>query len=559
MQRKILTAGAILILFVLYSSAQMPAELIFTRITKKDGLASNSTFHTVRDKKGFLWIATQNGLQRYDGSRFLSFRHRPRDSSSILQNSISHLYIDKKDRLWLLFDNKLGTFNTVKSTFREAKIKSAVGVVRKIIEDPQGRIILFADSKQFLFDEATGSFNAEYALPPLPPGVAIADMAIDHATGAYWFTGKQGSIVYDPKRNKYLSKEPGEVRSKARDSLVAVKNARYPFIAKDGSWWMVNWIPFTALAPALYRYDPRSDTLMRYEKIREYKSSETYYEIWNIFEQSNGTMWIYGMGLFAWYHPVEHRFININSDPFQQNGIEYDFVSNLSEDREKNIWVCTNKGVYRFNVDAQVFRNIPNRRMDDSAIAQKGVSSIIETKNDGIWVSTWGSGIFSYNNQLQPIPNGLVTADAKNKQLHASCMIERKNGEIVIGTQTGEIKIYDPARRRQTSLLHSLLRGETITQLVEDRETNVWIGTTSGRVVKCNKGNWVDTANAFVALLSDIGDIMNFYEDGKARLWISTATNGVHVLDTRTGKVLKHYSGDGGSNDGLLNDGSTLR
>jgi hypothetical protein len=50
-------------LFVFWSMAQPPSKIIFSRITKKEGLASNTAFQAVRDKEGFLWIATQNGLQ----------------------------------------------------------------------------------------------------------------------------------------------------------------------------------------------------------------------------------------------------------------------------------------------------------------------------------------------------------------------------------------------------------------------------------------------------------------------------------------------------------------
>src|ERR1700712_1381991 len=102
----------VFLFFTITAFAQMPSQLIFSRLTKKEGLASNTTFQTARDKQGFLWIATQNGLQRYDGNRFLTSRHIPGDTTSLAANIVNHLYIDKKDRLWILFDTKTGLFNT---------------------------------------------------------------------------------------------------------------------------------------------------------------------------------------------------------------------------------------------------------------------------------------------------------------------------------------------------------------------------------------------------------------------------------------------------------------
>jgi ligand-binding sensor domain-containing protein len=429
-------------------------------------------------------------------------------------------------------------------------------MIKKIMEDGQGRIILFADSKQFVYDETQHSFASSYPLPALPPGYTIGDMAVDPSTGSYWFTGKQGSFLYDPKAKQFNSKEQNNINDPALDSLGPVKNARYPFIARDGNWWMVNWIPFIGPAPVLYSYDKKKNKLLRFEKIRAYKA-DSYYEIWSIFQQSNGTIWIYGMGLLASYNPEEKRFTHINSDPFRQNGIDYDMVSNLYEDREKNVWVCTNKGLYRFNTDAQVFRNLPNRRLNDTTDIHNAVSAIVQTQKNEIWVSTWGAGIFSYNEQLQPVLNPVTEADPFNKSLHASSMMRRRNGEVWIGLQTGELKIYDPAAKKCFSLAHPLIKGEIIQQLFEDRQGNTWIGSHSGLLVKCENSNWKDSTHGFKTVLSEAGDIFKLYEDNNDHLWICTAATGVYEMDISSGRVVKQFKETGGKNDGLLNDGAT--
>ena len=556
MLRKILTAVALLLLFAFYSSAQIPSPLIFSRVTKKEGLASNTTFQTVRDRQGFLWIATQNGLQRYDGNRFLTFRHLPGNAFSIAENTINHLYVDKKGRLWLLFDKQIGIFNTTNFHFAEIKINATIGMIKKILEDGEGRIVMFADSKQFVFDEKKQAFASNYPLPSLPAGYTIGDMAVDPVTGLYWFTGKQGSLLYDPKTKKFNSKEQNLVKDPVLDTLGTLKNARYPFVAKDGSWWMVTWIPFTGTPPVLYNYDKKKNKFKQFEKIRAYKV-DSYFEIWSIFQHSDETIWIYGMGLLAYYNTTENRFIHINSDPFQQNGIDYDYVSNLYEDSEKNVWVSTNKGLYRFNVDAQVFRNIPNYRSNDTAVVRNAVSAVTQMQDSSIWVSTWGAGIFSYDAKLQPIPNPVTDAAPLNKNLHASSMIRRRNGEVWIGLQTGDLQVYEPQSKKVFPVAHPSTNGEVIQQLFEDRQGNTWIGTNSGRFIKCKNGNWKDTSNAFTSVLSDISDIFKIYQDKEGYIWICTAGTGVYKINPASGRVLKQYTETGGKNDGLLNDGAT--
>ena len=556
MLRRILIATTLFSLFTFCSSAQIPSPLIFSRLTKKEGLASNTTFRTVQDKQGFLWIATQNGLQRYDGNRFLTFRHISNNASSIPENNVSRVFIDSKGRLWVLFDKQIGIFNTSNFTFNEAKVDSSSTLLKKIIEDDKGHIILFADDKMFVYNEVQHSFGSVYPLPGLPRGYTITDMRVIPSTGLYWFTGNQGSLLYDPKTKQFFSSEQNTIHDPALDSLGAVKNARYPFIAKDGSFWIVSWAPFMASAPPmLYSYDKNKNQLLRFEKIRPYKA-DSYYEIWNIFQQSNGTIWVYGMGLLAYYNPEEERFIHIKSDHFQQNGIDYDFVTSLYEDNEKNVWVCTNNGLYRFNTEAQVFRNVPNKRFNDTTVVSNAVSAVVQTQNNDIWVSTWGGGVFSYNDELQPIPNPITLADPKNKVLHASYMIQRRNGEIWIGTQTGELKIYDRAANKCFSVRPLLLRGQIITQLLEDRSGSTWIGTADGLLMKCENGNWTDTTHSFKTMLSDVSHIMRLYEDSSNHLWVCTATKGVYELDI-DGHILRQLKENADKNAGLLNDGAT--
>ncbi|MFT3909306.1 MAG: triple tyrosine motif-containing protein [Ferruginibacter sp.] len=543
------------LLFAVGASSQTPSQIIFSRITKQEGLASNTAFQTVRDKEGFLWIATQNGLQRYDANRFLTFRHVPGDTSSIAANSVSHLYIDRKDRLWLLFENKVGIFNRVHFKFKGTKVNAPIAMVKKIMEDDQGRIILFADNKQFVYDETQKVFNPGYPLPVLPANYTIGDLAIDSSSNTYWFTGKQGSLLYDAKTKQFNSKEHLVINDPLLDSFISIKSAKYPFVAKDGSWWVVNWIPFTAAPPALYHYDKKQNQLQAFEKIRAYKA-DSYYEIWSIFQQSNGTIWIYGMGLLAYYNKEEDRFIHINSDAFQKNGIDYDFVSNLYEDKEKNVWVSSNKGLYRFNIDAQVFRNVPSIRLHDTAAALNTVSRILQTKNNGIWASTWGAGIFSYNNELQPIANPVTDAGPMYRNMHVGCMMQRRNGEIWIGLQTGDLVIYDATANKTSVVGHSLLKGNIIEQLLEDHNGNTWIGSNSGTLVKCEAGNWKDSSS-FRSMLTDASDIFRLYEDSSNHLWVCTATSGLYKIDPSDGHVLKQYRAGADKNDGLLNDGAT--
>lgn len=555
MRIRLLIITALFLLASVNALAQQQ-PIIFSRVTRADGLASNMTFQSLRDKQGFLWIATQNGLQRYDHNRFLTFRHIPGNAGTIPENSVSRLYLDRKDRLWVAFDTKIGLFDRNTLIFQGLPIDTPINIIKKITEDPQGRLLLFADSKVLVFDELTHRFHAPYPMSPTPAGYQFGDMVPIPGTDKFWVTGKSGSMIYDPSTREYATQEDNKNKFIALDSLGKIRNARYPFIDRDGNWWLVDWMPFVGPAPILYRYDKGKNRLQRFEKIRAYKA-DSYYEIWNVFQQSNGTIWIYGIGLLAYYDKSEQRFIHINSGPFQRNGIDYDMVSHLQEDEEHNVWVSTNKGLYRFNTEAQVFRNLQNLAPGDTAAVHNAVSRILQTRQHGIWVSTWGAGVFSYDEALRPIANPIRAADPVNASLHASAMMERSNGEVWVGLQTGGIKVFDPAANRVYGFQHSLLKGEIIQQLFEDREGNTWIGTSSGLLLKCMASNWRDSLQAFETILSETSDIFKIYQDQKGKIWICTSATGIYEIDGSSGKTLRQFKQAVGKDDGLLNDGAS--
>jgi signal transduction histidine kinase len=101
------------------------------------------------------------------------------------------------------------------------------------------------------------------------------------------------------------------------------------------------------------------------------------------------------------------------------------------------------------------------------------------------------------------------------------------------------------------------LKGLIISQIQEDDAGNIWIGSTSGILVKCEKGNWKDTSHAYRVIRSDAGDIMKFYVDKNHHLWICTSSDGLYEMDIQTNKLVRQFHGNADNNEGLLNDGAT--
>jgi ligand-binding sensor domain-containing protein/signal transduction histidine kinase len=529
--------------------AQPPSQLIFSRLTKNEGLVSNAVFQTIQDKQGYLWIATQNGLQRYDGHHFLNFHAIPRDSSSIPGNSISRLFIDRKDRLWIVSGRRTGIFSSKSFRFSEAAVPGNINFVRKIVQDVEGRILLFADIPGvFVYDEKRNEFLDSYSLPNVPDSIPIRDMISDTDTNRIWIASKQGLFLYDKRKKIFYPGSPSG--DPVLKSLGFVRNTRHPYISKDGSFWLTSWVPFAA-NPELYRYNPKKG-LSRFTSIRDF-----YHEVWDLYEQKDGTLWIYGVGLLAYYNQKTGGFTVIPSEPFAENHIQYDAVNNVFEDKDNNVWISTNRGLFRFNSSLQVFRHVALKGLNDTGAVSVAVASILQTKNAGIWVGTWGKGIFSYDKNLEPIPNLLNEQDQLNKKLSVVSMIERKRGEIWLGLRTGVIKIVNTEAKTVYDFKPTLLKDKMIWQLLEDKAENVWIGAHNGELLYCQAGNWRDSMHSLQVLHTGLSEISKLYEDRNGNIWICTVSNGLYTVDGKSKKIIRHLTQSGPVNKSLPEEGVT--
>ena len=175
--------------------------------------------------------------------------------------------------------------------------------------------------------------------------------------------------------------------------------------------------------------------------------------------------------------------------------LHYDGVNSITEDREHNVWVCSNQGLYRFNPEAQLFHAYVNKPFDKDTSYLPDVSDFVQLKNGAFVVTTWGNGLFAYDSSFKPIKQDFIEQGKKLAEGMDWSIIQRKNGDIWRGHQGGYLYIYYDSTKTTKLLKPDIFNHSTIRQVVEDMNGNVWLGCQSGLVVK-----WKADSNVFVAM-----------------------------------------------------------
>jgi ligand-binding sensor domain-containing protein len=161
------------VLLQLLAPAQQAREYSFKHFSVSSGLASNTVNAITQDAEGYIWIATTNGLQRYDGNNFISFKAQGGSPSAIPSSQIMGLYKDGEHNLWVIADNnRIGIFDTRKFLFKEAKIAPEalkMYVPQRLMNLPTGELVLHKENgKIYQYNAAKNEFVPAAQLFPLP-------------------------------------------------------------------------------------------------------------------------------------------------------------------------------------------------------------------------------------------------------------------------------------------------------------------------------------------------------------------------------------------------------
>lgn len=536
--------------------AQPSHQYIFSHIGTRDGLSSAEVRKVQQDKKGFIWIATMNGLQRYDGQRFVNFLHETNNKNSIPNNTVFSILTGNKDRLWLLCgENRVGYINTNDLSFHEVPVRYEQETLERapseFFTDEVGHIMLSLTGRTVLtYNDAHNEFSSTHNPFPFPEKWKPLRIYQDKYQKNYWLACDSGLAKYNPA-SKTLSFRGHNIEN---DPVIAAyaseEYVSQQFLDQSGKFWLYSWPPYKP-ASNFYSFDLKTGIKTEYDHRSLYPQLKLmYHEFHNIEDQADGTVWIMGLNLLAKLDKGKTEFEIISNNLPGEFSIHYDLARDIFEDKEKNIWVCTDKGLFRFNPCAQVFQVVTNRRPGKDSAYTPDVSDILQTKNGDILVSTWGNGVFSYNNNFTPINRGFISSGQKLGEGLNWCLLQRQNGDIWRGAQDGWIFIT-PANANTTTRLHSpAFENATIRQMVEDKSGNIYLGSHRGHLVKWNKAS-----NTF-SLLMKTGTIYGLSIDNKNDLWISTGGDGVYRMSTATDSVINHYTSKGPENGRLMTIGA---
>lgn len=417
----------IIILFLVFGGTLSAQKFNFKHLSTSDGLSGNEVRAVLEDSRGFMWFATSDGLNRWDGYKFEVFKNYNNDQNSLSTNSLLCLAEDADKNIWIGTNHGgLVRYNPINEQFSRYTLTendptSLPGlVVRCIHVDANNSVWVGTHSGFAKYDRQNDRFK-QFAFP----GVNKEDVYDIRA-------------IFQPGRE--LS------RTLRSDGLI---------IQSDQGFYQLNLE--TETIEALEFYAPQLDkALFRYNN--------------PVCFDSRGFMWIGSTKGLIKLNLQTGESKQYSSDNSTGKGINSNSYSVIFEDSKRNIWIGTeNRGVNLYNAQKDAFTSYTSGSIKRSSIANNIVSNIYEDKNAHLWFATLEGGLsfFSYTNNPfsyfghDPLD---VNTIGNNK---IGAFHEDKNGFIWIGTGDGGLDKFSP---RSDSIQRHSLQTEFIAPGILDIE-----------------------------------------------------------------------------------------
>jgi len=546
--KKILSLFFFLILSDLFGQNR-PHSNDFSYIQKlslKDGLSQVDVSTIIKDKDGFVWIGTDDGLNRFDGNSFLIYRHVEGDSTSLNDNKIIALLEDSRSRLWVgTNQGGLHLYNKEQNAFQ------------KFYHDPDDANTLSYNTIRGLRED--GNNNLWIAT-----NYGLNTMDLDGKTVKRFYREKDGSglannhinaIEIDTESNiwvgtiKGLSVVNGKthtIKSYYHDlkdeSSLAHNHILSIFSDSDGDIWIGS-------DAGINLYDKKSDSFIGFWNHEGAPDRSTHNGIRRIREIKKGTLWFGtdGAGIFS-FNKESQKFhkIKIRNNTELDNSVIYE----MAPIDDRNIWIgLYENGIRILSKKQKEFIHIEyfNPHMEKSG--KNTVRSIQEDDEQNIWIGTDGSGLYKYNPRNQKFIHYLH--DPKNLNSISGDVIKTllkdSKGNIYAGTYIAGLNYIDTKSNKITRFYSddapNTLSNNTIWALSEDKEGIIWIGTLGGGL-----NEYDPLSGLFTSYTHDQNDstsisanrISKIIEDSKGNLWIGTIDGGICRL-IRENRTFKNY------------------
>ncbi len=471
----------------------------FKHVSLEDGLSQSSVFCIIQDQKGFLWIGTEDGLNKYDGYNFTVFKPDPDNLNSLSYNWINTIYEDNTGLIWIGTNGGgLNKYDPRTETFYRYPVNMGAedcigcGFINAICRDSQGIVWI-----------GTGGGGLYRLLENISP--ALESQSIEQ-------------FMHD-------ANIPASLSSNTVHAILE---------DVSGEIWV-------GTDNGLDRFDANSGTFIHYRHNPQIPRSISHNTINTIYEDSSNLLWIGTQGGLNLLNKITGKFKHYLSKPGNPNSLSNDRINSILEDHSGYYWIGTDGGgLNRLDKASDSFIHFRHDDQDPYSLSNNQVHCLLEDHSGILWLGTSGKGLEKFNREekylhYQHIPDN--PNSLSENSIHAIC--EDSQGFLWFGSAEKGLNrldrkkgIYKHFRYDENNI--SSISSDAIRTILEDSSGIIWVGTKNGGLNKLNRDNHTFTRyhhdkKNHNGISSDA--VYSIIEDREGVIWLATWGGGLNRFD----------------------------
>ncbi|MBD3180175.1 MAG: hypothetical protein GF417_11620, partial [Candidatus Latescibacteria bacterium] len=567
----------------------LPRNLRFRNYSLEKGLSQGNVYDVTQDSIGFIWIGTQDGLNRFDGVEFRVYNHDPSDSNSLSDNKVNCLEAGSGEKLWIGTDFGLNLFSPLRGEFRRflprkgdpSTISSAL--ILDILCDSRGALWVATAAGLDRMEGMSGKFehfvSSEDDDSSLPPGEI--NSLFEDSEGHLWICTESCLARFDRSGERFRCFRPlgeGDIRGRGNSVTSMVEHVRGSFlVGTRGGLFSFNfsegsfrreiircldgssyndlyvedicrdssgriWIATVGYGVIIYNPDRGISVKCSYDQ--ENPNSLSYNILNCVFEDRGEVIWIgtRGYGLSAW-SPYFDKFDRFTMGNSASRGMGVRSVRAIYEQPGGDLWVGGYYGLDRLDTEELSFENFENLPAGNIYVIQGD-----PRKPDSlIWLGTEGKGLIQYDiasGEYIHYPFNLESPEGLSDRFVYSICPDRSSG-LYLGTSSG-ISRFD-FRTETFRALDSPGREVKVRSLMVDSEGSLWAGTEIGPAVRTAGSDSFTFFGKNPRSRPGIstGAVLSICQGLEEMVWFGTAGGGLSRLNRESGEFRTFTAADG--------------
>ncbi len=532
-----------------------PGSIIrFEHLTIEDGLSQNAGLAIFQDSRGYLWVGSQDGLNRYDGYSFKIFKHDPDDPNSLSHNGILAIAEDTDGSLWIgTWGGGLNRFDPVTEKFIRYRYNPddpaslSNDTVTSIKQDSSGALWVGTLGGLNRYNPETGGFD-RFGHNPDDSNSLSSDaisVIIEDSLGQLWIgtgaIGVEGSGLnrFDPsagKANRYQHAD-SDPASLSSNNIASI------YESTDGTFWVATG-GYSLHGGGLDQFDPHTGKARHFSHDPQVDDSLSGDDLTSLWGDANGILWIgtraNGLDVMDLSNPG--HFAHYQNDPFFPDSLSGNEVWSLYKDRSDILWIgTTHSGINKLPANAGQFSLYRNNPSDPNSLSLNAIGAFAEDRKGNIWIATWGGGLDRFDprtGRFEHYRHDPENPDSLSDDLFMDVYVDPYD-IVWAGTFGKGLNRLNPATGRVVHYLHdpenpASLVDDNIAAIIPDQNGGLWIGTFGGL------SHYDPDTDTFTNYSNDPNNpsslsenkVVGLYLDSKNNiLWIGTWGGGLHQLD----------------------------